>query len=127
MCLLLLLFIFFTNITPRVIHRFTLYFTLSCFFSVLTFSVLGSFLLFVSMRLDAHIRFSSFIPRFIHIHSYDRMIVHSSDHIFPFVPSYRSSETILFQYSYHVGFYVGSSVHSCTAYPRKYNLRAFQY
>ena len=54
-------------------------------FSVLTFSVLGSFLLFVSMRLDAHIRLSSFIRRFIHIHSYRHIVppklFYSSTHI----------------------------------------------
>ena len=59
--------------------------------------------------------------------AYQIRFIHPKIHSHSLVWSYRSSETILFQYSYHVGSYVGSSVHSCTAYPRKYNLRTFQY
>jgi len=73
---------------------------------------------------SAHLWFIHYIRRFIHIHSYDRTFVRS---FHSFILSYRSSETLLFQYSYHVGFYVGSSVHYCTEYPRKYNPRTFQY
>lgn len=81
---------------------------------------------------DAHIHpriFDSFITSkdsFTFIHMYDRTFVrsyhsiHSYCHIVP-------PKLFYSQYSYHVGFYVGSSVHYCTEYPRKYNPRTFQY